>query len=154
MAGSLCLGCGVETKSGARRVIEPSELSPVASLVKKIIDTRLSEAPVAGISSESIFCGSEKYLCRPCFGKYQRVVDTYTDLVLGVDNLYPTLSGKEDVTCHVGMKRRQADVQGPSAKKNPIVRSLVQSTVSPPVSVSLQYTVIAIKCYKHNYIFF
>ena len=47
-AGSLCLGvgCGVETKSGARRVIEPSELSPVASLVKKIIDTRLSEAPV------------------------------------------------------------------------------------------------------------
>ena len=45
-AGSLCLGCGVETKSGARRVIEPSELSPVASLVKKIIDTSLSEAPV------------------------------------------------------------------------------------------------------------
>ena len=49
MAGSLCLGCGVETKSGARRVIEPSELSPVASLVKNIIDTRLSEAPVAGL---------------------------------------------------------------------------------------------------------
>ena len=64
MAGSLCLGCGVETKSGARRVIEPSELSPVAKVVKNIIDTRLSVAPVAGISSESIFCGTE---CRPCF---------------------------------------------------------------------------------------
>ena len=63
MAGSLCLGCGVETKSGARRVIEPSELSPVASLVKKIIDTRLSEAPVAGIRSESIFCGISACIC-------------------------------------------------------------------------------------------
>ena len=70
-------------------------MSPVASLlIKKIIDTRLSEAPVTGISSESIFSASEKYLCRPCFEKHQRVVDTYADLVLGVDKLISNLSGK------------------------------------------------------------
>ena len=91
-------------------------------------------------------------MCRPCLEKHQRVVDTYADLVLGVDKLISNLSGKEDVTCYIGMKRRrQADVQGPNAKKNPIIRSLLPSTVSPSVSVSLHYNVTLVKCCEHNY---
>ena len=73
MAEVLCLACEIETKSGAQGALDSPDSSPVASLLKSIVDKRLSGDSTMNVRiiSEAIFSADEKYICRPCFGKYQ-----------------------------------------------------------------------------------
>ena len=143
MAMDLCFGCGIATKRGARRVLETPEKSAVSSLLKNIIEISLAEAPVTGIVTDSFFSPfAETFMCRPCFGKNQRVIDIYSGMVVGVNNFISKLNRKEEVvsTEVIGRKRkRPVDDHGTSTsvkKMKPVFRSL-DSAVSPAVSVSL-----------------
>ena len=141
----LCLGCGKITKSGARRVVEAPNPNPVSTLLKNIIESRINHSPVSGTSTDTIF-SSEKFMCRPCYGKYQRVIELYADLALGVDSFILKMKGMEeeavidtctssDVATAVGTKRKITDNNGPQAKKSTIFARL-DASASPAVSVS------------------
>ena len=130
----LCIGCGKTTKAGDRRFAFGLPTNAIKNLYEYIL-TSCCEIDIETISE------SEKYMCRSCYGKYERFLTQYRTLTNGVER-FLSISRKKEVdissqvaatACPVKRKATTNDDSRPVKKTH--FCKLNDETVSPGVSV-------------------
>ena len=124
----LCIGCGKTTKAVDRRFAFGLPTNTMKNLYEYIL-TSCCEIDIETITE------SEKYMCRSCYGKYERFLTQYRTLTNGVERFLSIFSSQVAATaCPVKRKATTNDDSRPVKKTH--FYKLNDETVSPGVNMN------------------